>query len=168
MRLNEKIQMAKQLERMGVDVIEAGFAIASEGDFESVKAIAQSVKNTTVASLARALPNDIERAYEAVRHSQNPRIHTFIATSDIHMEHKLKMAPDAVVRQAVEAVKFAKSKCFDIEFSAEDGTRSDPEFLSKIFDAVIQAGATVINVPDTVAMLCQMNLLTLSRKFVVK
>ena len=150
MRLSEKVQMAKQLERMGVDVIEAGFAIASEGDFQSVKAIAQTVKNTTVASLARALTSDIERAYEAVRHSENPRIHTFIATSDIHMQHKLKMAPDAVVRQAVDAVKFAKSKCFDIEFSAEDGTRSDPDFLSKIFDAVIQAGATVINVPDTV------------------
>jgi len=150
MRLSEKIQMAKQLERMGVDVIEAGFAIASKGDFESVKAVAQTVKNASVASLARALEKDLDRAYEAVKLSEKPRIHTFIATSDIHMEHKLKMAPDAVVRQAVDAVKYAKAKCFDIEFSAEDGTRSDPEFLSRIFDAVIEAGATVINLPDTV------------------
>lgn len=150
MRLSEKIQMAKQLERLGVDIIEAGFAIASPGDFESVKTVAQTVKNASVASLARALEKDIDRAYEAVQFSEKPRIHTFIATSDIHMEHKLKMAPDAVVRQAVEAVKYAKSKCFDIEFSAEDGTRSNPEFLSVIFDAVIQAGATVLNLPDTV------------------
>ncbi len=150
MRLNEKIQMARQLERLGVDVIEAGFAIASPGDFESVKTVAQTIKNASVASLARALEKDIDRAYEAVKYSEKPRIHTFIATSDIHMEHKLKMAPDAVVRQAVEAVKYAKAKCFDIEFSAEDGTRSNPEFLSVIFDAVIEAGATVLNLPDTV------------------
>ncbi len=150
MRLSEKIQMAKQLERLGVDVIEAGFAIASKGDFESVKAVSEIVKNASVASLARALEKDIDRAYEAVQFAEKPRIHTFIATSDIHMQHKLKMAPDAVVRQAVEAVQYAKQKCFDIEFSAEDGTRSDPEFLARIFDEVIKAGATVLNLPDTV------------------
>lgn len=150
MNLDEKIKLAKQLEKMGVDVIEAGFAIASKGDFEAVSAIAKTVENATVASLARTLTKDIDAAWEAVKHAKHPRIHTFIATSDIHMKHKLKMSEDEVVARAVDMVKYAKEKCNDIEFSAEDATRSDIDFLIKIFTAVINAGATVINVPDTV------------------
>ncbi len=135
---------------LNVDVIEAGFAIASPGDFESVSEIAKVCKTATVASLARALPKDIDRAWEAVKHAKHPRIHTFIATSDIHMEYKLKKSPDEVLKQAVEMVTYAKQYCDDIEFSAEDATRSNPDFLCRIFTAVIEAGATVINVPDTV------------------
>ncbi len=147
---DEKIEIAKQLARLKVDVIEAGFPIASPGDFEAVKRIAREVKGPAIAGLARARKIDIERAYEAVKYSDRPRIHTFIATSPIHMERKLGLTPDQVIEQAVEAVKFAKSLCNDVEFSAEDAGRSDPEFLYKIFTEVIKAGATVINVPDTV------------------
>lgn len=147
---DEKIEIAKQLARLKVDVIEAGFPIASPGDFEAVKRIAKEVKGPAIAGLARARKIDIERAYEAVKYSDRPRIHTFIATSPIHMERKLGLTPDQVIEQAVEAVKFAKSLCNDVEFSAEDAGRSDPEFLYKIFTEVIKAGATVINVPDTV------------------
>ncbi len=150
MNLQEKIEVARQLEKLGVDVIEAGFAIASPGDFQSVKTIAETVKNARVASLSRALKKDIDRAYEAVKGAVSPRIHTFIATSPIHMEYKLKMKPDDVLAQAAEMVKYAKSLCFDVEFSAEDASRSDPEFLYRVFEAVIAAGATCINVPDTV------------------
>lgn len=150
MTLKEKIQFAKQLERLNVDVIEAGFAIASPGDFEAVSAIAKVCQKATVASLARALPKDIDRAWEAVKHAKHPRIHTFIATSDIHMEYKLRKSPDEVLQQAVDMVKYAKQYCDDIEFSAEDATRSNPDFLCRIFTEVIKAGATVINVPDTV------------------
>ncbi len=146
----EKIEVAKQLARLKVDVIEAGFPIASPGDFEAVKRIAKEVKGPAIAGLARARRIDIERAYEAVKYSDRPRIHTFIATSPIHMEKKLGLTPDQVIEQAVEAVKFAKSLCDDVEFSAEDAGRSDPEFLYRIFTEVIKAGATVINVPDTV------------------
>lgn len=150
MNLQEKIQMAKQLELLKVDIIEAGFAIASEGDFTSVREIAKTIKDCTVASLARTLPKDIDYAWDAVKYAANPRIHTFIATSDIHMKYKLKMKPDEVIERAVNMVKYAKKYCGDIEFSAEDGTRSDPEFLAKLFEQVINAGATVINIPDTV------------------
>ncbi|MFP4697418.1 MAG: 2-isopropylmalate synthase [Eubacteriales bacterium] len=150
MNLEEKIQVAHQLERLGVDVIEAGFAIASPGDFESVKSIASVVKNSRVASLSRALTKDIDRAYEAVKNAEAPRIHTFIATSDIHMKYKLKKTPEQVMQQAIEMVKYAKSLCSDIEFSAEDASRSDKDFLCKVFEAVIKEGATVINIPDTV------------------
>ncbi|MEJ8555179.1 2-isopropylmalate synthase [Tepidibacter sp. Z1-5] len=150
MNLQEKIEMARQLERMKVDVIEAGFAIASKGDFVSVREISKNIKNCTIASLARALPKDIDTAWEAVKYAKRPRIHTFIATSDIHMKYKLKMSPDEVLENAVNMVKYAKKYCDDIEFSAEDATRSDPEFLAKIFQRVIDAGATVINIPDTV------------------
>ena len=150
MNLDEKLEVAKQLEILGIDVIEAGFAIASPGDFNAVKAIAKQVKNATVASLARALPQDIDRAYEAVKFAQQPRIHTFIATSDIHMKYKLKSTPEEVLQQAISMVKYAKRYLKDVEFSAEDATRSQPEFLYKIFEEVIKAGATVINVPDTV------------------
>lgn len=150
MNLQEKIEVAKQLEKLGVDVIEAGFAIASPGDFVSVKTIAETVKNATVASLSRALKKDIDRAYEAVRGAVSPRIHTFLATSPIHMEYKLKMKPEDVLIQAEEMVRYAKSLCSDVEFSAEDASRSEPEFLYRVFEAVIKAGATCINVPDTV------------------
>ncbi len=150
MNLQEKIEVAKQLEKLGVDVIEAGFAIASPGDFVSVKTIAETVKNATVASLSRALKKDIDRAYEAVKSAVSPRIHTFLATSPIHMEYKLKMKPEDVMKQAEEMVRYAKSLCSDVEFSAEDASRSEPEFLYRVFEAVIKAGATCINVPDTV------------------
>ena len=150
MNLKEKLEVARQLEKLRVDVIEAGFAISSPGDFEAVKAVAQTIRNARVASLSRAVPQDIDRAYEAVKEAQSPRIHTFIATSDIHMEYKLKQTRDQVLEQAVAMVKYAKNYLSDVQFSAEDATRSDPAFLYQIFEGVIKAGATVINVPDTV------------------
>lgn len=150
MNLKEKIEMAKQLERMHVDIIEAGFAASSPGDFNSVKAIADTLKETTVCSLARTTTGDIDAAWEALKGAASPRIHTFIATSPIHMEYKLKMKPEAVLEQAVAMVKHARKYLTDVEFSAEDAIRSNPEFLAKVFDAVIKAGATTINVPDTV------------------
>jgi 2-isopropylmalate synthase len=150
MNLHEKIQMAKQLENLKVDVIEAGFAIASLGDFASVKEIAKNIKHCTVASLARTLPKDITCAWEAIQYAAHPRIHTFIATSDIHMKYKLKLKPEEVIESAISAVKLAKQYCFDVEFSAEDATRSNPAFLYRIIKAVIDVGATVINIPDTV------------------
>lgn len=150
MNLAEKVEMAKQLERLGVDIMEAGFAIASPGDFASVQAIANTIKNSTVASLARALPKDIDAAAKALKNAKYPRIHTFLATSDIHMQYKLKKTPEEVLETAYQMVKYAKSFCQDIEFSAEDASRSNPQFLYKVFEAVIQAGATTINVPDTV------------------
>jgi len=150
MDLGEKLQVARQLERLGVDVMEAGFARASEGDFEAVKAIAGTVKNAKVASLARTAKGDIDAAWDAVKGAEAPRIHTFIATSEIHMKYKLKMKPEDVIEKAEAMVGYAASRCSDIEFSAEDATRSNPVFLAKIFDRVINAGARVINVPDTV------------------
>ena len=150
MTKEEKIRIARQLEKMGVDVIEAGFAAASPGDFESVNAIAKIITKSTVCSLARAVENDVRKAGEAVSPAPNKRIHTFIATSPIHMEHKLKMKPQQVIDAAVKAVKIAKEYTDDVEFSAEDAVRSDLDFLAKIFTAVIEAGATTINIPDTV------------------
>lgn len=152
MSLNEKIEVARQLERMKVDVIEAGFAISSPGDFESVKAIAGTVKDCTVASLSRALTKDIDAAYEAVKGAVAPRIHTFIATSPVHMQYKLKMTPEQVLEQAEAMVRYAAGLCSDVEFSAEDAMRSDKEFLAQICSAVIRAGAKVINIPDTVGI----------------
>jgi 2-isopropylmalate synthase len=150
MNLREKIEMAKQLERMKVDVIEAGFAISSPGDFQSVKTVAETIKDSIVASLARTTTADIDAAWGAIVNASQPRIHTFIATSPIHMQYKLNMKPDDVVEQAVAMVKYAKKHCADIEFSAEDATRSEPAFLARIFEGVIKAGATTINIPDTV------------------
>ena len=150
MNLHEKIEVANQLEKLGVDVMEAGFAIASPGDFLSVKTIAETIKNTRVASLSRALKKDIDRSYEALKNAVAPRIHTFIATSPIHMKYKLQMSPDDVLNQTIDMVKYAKSLCSDVEFSAEDASRSEPEFLYKVFAGAIKAGATCINVPDTV------------------
>jgi 2-isopropylmalate synthase len=150
MNLREKIEMARQLERMGVDVIEAGFAISSPGDFESVRTISGAVKDCVVASLARASVGDIDRAWEAVKDAKNPRIHLFLATSPLHMEYKLKMTPDEVYEQAVEMTKRAKRYTADVEFSAEDATRSDMDFLARVCEGVIAAGATTVNLPDTV------------------
>ena len=150
MTKEEKVRVARQLERLGVDVIEAGFAAASPGDWEAVHEIAQTITESTVCSLARAVENDIRKAGEAIAPAPKKRIHTFIATSPIHMEHKLKMKPKQVVEAAVKAVKIAKEYTDDVEFSCEDALRSDIGFLSKICGAVIEAGATTINIPDTV------------------
>lgn len=150
LNVKEKVMIAKNLEAMNVDIIEAGFPIASNGDFEAVKAIAKEVKISTVAGLARASKKDIDRAWEALQYAEKPRIHTFIATSPIHMKHKLKMDKEEVLKKAVEMVKYAKSLCNDIEFSAEDAYRSDKDFLCEVFEKVIEAGASTINIPDTV------------------
>ena len=150
MTKDEKVRIAKILEKMRVDVIEAGFAIASPGDFDAVKAVAEAVKDSTVCSLARALDKDIDRAGESIKNANSGRIHTFIATSDIHMKMKLKMTPDEVVAQAVHSVKRATKYTDNIEFSPEDAGRSDLDFLCRIIEATINAGATTINIPDTV------------------
>ena len=150
MNLSEKIEVARALEKLRVDVIEAGFAISSPGDFESVKTIAETVKDCTVASLARATVGDIDAAWEAVKGAADPRIHTFIATSPLHMEYKLRMTPDEVLETVRRMVAYAAKYCKNVEFSAEDATRSDWDFLCKVVDAAIKCGATVINLPDTV------------------
>ncbi len=150
MNTAEKLRLAKQLEKLGVDVIEAGFPAASDGDFEAVAAIAKALKKTQVTGLARASKADIDRAWGAVQHAAHPRIHTFIATSDIHLKYKLKMSREEVLAAAVEAVRHARSYTDNVEFSAEDGSRSDRDFLCQIFEAAIDAGATTINLPDTV------------------
>lgn len=150
MNLQEKVEVARQLEKLGVDVMEAGFPAASPGDLAAVKAVAAVVKNSVVAGLCRALDKDIDAGWEALSKAAQPRIHTFIATSPIHMEYKLKMTPEQVLERAVAAVKYAKKYCSDVEFSAEDASRSNPDFLCKVFEAVIDAGATVVNIPDTV------------------
>jgi len=150
MTKEEKIRIARQLEKLGVNVIEAGFAAASPGDFDAIHEIAKIIKNSTVCSLARASENDVRRAGEAIKPAAKGRIHTFIATSKIHMENKLRMTEDQVVERAVQAVKWALEYTDDVEFSAEDAVRSEMDFLIRVFDAVIQAGAKTINVPDTV------------------
>jgi 2-isopropylmalate synthase len=150
MHLNEKLQVANQLARLGVDVIEAGFAIASPGDFEAVQAIAEQVKGPVICSLARAHEKDIEAAGRALGHGKNRRIHTFIATSDIHVEHKLRMSRDEVIARAVDAVKRAKTFTDDVEFSCEDAGRTDWDYMCAVVEATIEAGATTVNIPDTV------------------
>ncbi len=150
MTTDEKIKIARQLERLGVDIIEAGFAAASPGDFDAVSQIASLVEKSTVCSLSRAVERDIKAAGEAVAKAKLRRIHTFIATSPIHMEYKLGMSPDEVIRRAADAVAYAKTFVDDVEFSCEDATRSELPFLKEIMDAVIQAGAKTINLPDTV------------------
>ncbi len=146
----EKLRLAHQLDLLGVDVIEAGFPIASDGDFESVKAIAAEVRRPIIAGLARACRPDIERAWEALKHAARPRIHVFLATSDIHLQYKLRITRDKCVEQAREAICFAKSLCDDVEFSPEDATRTEPDFLCRVLEAVVEAGATTLNIPDTV------------------
>jgi 2-isopropylmalate synthase len=150
MTKDEKLRIARQLERLRVDVIEAGFAASSNGDFEAVHAIAQAIKESTVCSLSRANDRDIARAAEALKPAARSRIHTFIATSPLHMEKKLRMTPEQVLEQAKLSVRFARNLCADIEFSPEDGYRSEMDFLCRVLEAVIKEGATTINVPDTV------------------
>ena len=150
MNQQEKLRLAHQLDRLGVDVIEAGFPIASDGDFESVKAIAEVVRRPIIAGLARACRPDIERAWEALKNAEHPRIHVFLATSDIHLQYKLRITRDQCVAQAREAIRLAKSLCDDVEFSPEDATRTDPDFLCRVLDAVVETGATTLNIPDTV------------------
>lgn len=147
---DEKLEIARQLARLGVDVIEAGFPIASPGDFAAVKKIADHVKGPVIAGLCRANYKDIDRAWEAVKGAESPRIHTFIATSDIHLKYKLNKTREQVLEQAVEAVRYAKKYCSDVEFSAEDASRSDLDYLALVVEKVIEAGATVVNLPDTV------------------
>ncbi|PRO64695.1 2-isopropylmalate synthase [Alkalicoccus urumqiensis] len=146
----EKLEIARQLERLGVDVMEAGFPASSKGDFDSVREIARTIKNVSVTGLARAVKSDIDACYEALKDGADPRVHVFIATSPIHMEYKLKKTPEQVIEKAVEMVTYAKTKFDKIEWSAEDASRSDLPFLAEIIEKVIDAGATVINLPDTV------------------
>ncbi|MDC7230085.1 MAG: 2-isopropylmalate synthase [Sphaerochaetaceae bacterium] len=150
MNLDEKIRMALQLEALGVDILEAGFAIASPGDFASVQAISKEVKDVTVASLSRALERDIEVAWEAVKHARRPRIHTFLATSDLHLEFKLKMSREDALKRSASMVKFARNLTDNVEFSLEDATRTDLDYMCKVVEEVIKAGASVVNLPDTV------------------
>jgi 2-isopropylmalate synthase len=150
MNTPEKLRVARQLEALGVDIIEAGFPIASEGDFDAVRQIAETIKNSEVAGLARANDEDIDRAWEAVKVAKLPRIHTFISTSDIHLKHQFRKNKEEILKIAVNAVKRAKKYTDNVEFSAMDATRSDWDYLCRMFAAVIKAGATTINVPDTV------------------
>ncbi len=150
LNLKQKVEIGKALAELGIDVIEAGFPITSPGDFESVSTIAKEVKGATIAGLARANKKDIEVAWEALKHAESPRIHTFIATSDIHLKYKLKKSREEVLELAKEAVKFALSLCPDVEFSAEDATRSDWDYLAKVVLEVVKIGARTINIPDTV------------------
>jgi 2-isopropylmalate synthase len=150
MNITEKITLARQLARLGVDVIEAGFPVASDGDFEAVRAIAREVRGPVIAGLARAVPADIDRCWDAVRHAARPRIHTFIATSDIHIQKKFNTTREEILKRAVAAVRHARTLTKDVEFSAEDAFRSDWDFLCAVVEAAIGAGATTINIPDTV------------------
>jgi 2-isopropylmalate synthase len=149
MNMQEKFRLAQQLILLNVDVIEAGFPIASAGDFECVRNIADNIKDAQVAGLARCSKKDIDRAWEALKNGENPRIHTFLATSEIHMRHKLKMDQDQVLALAIDSVKYAAQYTSNVEFSAEDASRSDMDFVCQVFEAVIKAGATTLNFPDT-------------------
>jgi 2-isopropylmalate synthase len=150
MNREEKVRLAHQIDRLGADVIEAGFPIASDGDFEAVRAIAEVIRRPIIAGLARACRPDIERAWEALKNAAHPRIHIFLATSDIHLKYKLRMTRAECLAHARESVAFAKSLCDDVEFSPEDATRTDTDFLCQVLEAVIEAGAATLNIPDTV------------------
>src|SRR5882762_143993 len=150
MNVREKLRMAHQLDRLGVDVIEAGFPIASDGDFQAVQTIAAALRRPTIAGLARACALDIERAWEALKGAAHPRIHVFLATSDIHLKYKLRISREQCLEQARQNVRLAKSFCNDVEFSPEDATRTDRDFLVQVVEAVVDAGATTVNIPDTV------------------
>jgi 2-isopropylmalate synthase len=150
MNLGEKILFARQLERLNVDVIEAGFPASSPGDFESVKRVAQEIRGPQIAGLARTTPKDIDTAWEALKQARSPRIHVFIATSDIHLQHKLRMSREEVLAETGRAVAHAKRYTENVEFSCEDATRSDPDYLARVLEAAIDAGATTVNIPDTV------------------
>ena len=150
MNTDEKLRLAYKLQDLGVDIIEAGFPVASTGDFEAVKLVANEIRDTRIAALARCMKHDIEIAWEAIQGATRPRIHTFLATSDIHLSFKLKMTRSDALRQASDCVAFARSLCPDVEFSPEDATRSDVDFLCDVLQAVVDAGATTLNIPDTV------------------
>jgi len=150
MNLDEKIRLARQLERLNVDVIEAGFPSSSPGDFESVRRIAQEIRGPQIAGLSRTTPGDIDRAWEALKYARNPLLHVFIATSDIHLQYKLRKSREEVLEEAGRAVAYAKRFTEQVEFSAEDATRSDPDYLARVIEAAIDAGATIVNIPDTV------------------
>jgi 2-isopropylmalate synthase len=150
MNVEEKLKMARQLERLQVDVIEAGFPIASEGDFEAVKKISAEIRSATIAGLARAVPSDIDKCWQALEAAARPRIHTFLATSDIHLKYKLNRSRGEALDIAVKAVERARKLCDEVEFSAEDAGRTEINYLCTVFDAVIDAGASIVNVPDTV------------------
>ncbi|MBZ5510256.1 MAG: 2-isopropylmalate synthase [Acidobacteriia bacterium] len=150
MNLDEKVLIAGHLDRLGVDVIEAGFPIASDGDFRGVQAVAACIRRPKIAALARCTRKDIDRAWEAIRGAERPRIHIFLATSDIHLQYKLKISRHDALAQSRDAVTYARTLCDDVEFSPEDATRSDPEFLNSVLEGVIEAGATTLNIPDTV------------------
>src|ERR1700724_3407924 len=150
MNVQEKVRLGRQLHPLGVDVIEAGFPIASDGDFAAVQAVAAAVQRPVIAALARASKHDVERAWQALSDAVHPRIHIFLATSDIHLQFKLRISRQQCLEQARDSVRLAKSFCQDVEFSPEDATRTDPEFLYQILEAVIEAGATTLNIPDTV------------------
>ena len=150
MTVNEKIEIAEQLEKLKVDIIEAGFAASSPGDFQAVSAIAAQIRGSSVASLARANPDDVDRAAEAVRGAESPRIHVFLSTSDIHLMHGLRRNREEVMDMAVEMVRRAKGYVDDVEFSPMDATRTNPEYLYTMLEATIAAGATTVNIPDTV------------------
>jgi len=150
MNLDEKIRLARQLERLNVDVIEAGFPSSSPGDFESVRRIAQEIRGPQIAGLSRTTPGDIDRAWEALKYARNPLLHVFIATSDIHLQYKLRKSREEVLEEAGRAVAYAKRFTDQVEFSAEDATRSDPDYLARVIEAAIDAGATIVNIPDTV------------------
>jgi len=150
MTLIEKLRVARALADLGVDVIEAGFPAASEGDWEAVAAVAAAIQETTVCALARCIRGDIDKAWSAISKAASPRLHVFLATSAIHREHKLGLAREEIIRLAVEGVRHAKSRCEDVEFSPEDASRTEPEFLAEVVQAAVEAGATTINVPDTV------------------
>ncbi|NCD06507.1 MAG: 2-isopropylmalate synthase [Spirochaetia bacterium] len=150
MNLEEKLKMAKRLEKLGVNVIEAGFAIASPGDFEAVKAIADNAGDLIIASLSRALEKDIDASYQATKNAKRPRIHTFLATSDLHLQYKLKMSKEEALERSIKMVKYARNLCPDVEFSLEDATRTDLDYMCRVVEEVIKAGAKTINLPDTV------------------
>jgi 2-isopropylmalate synthase len=150
MNLEEKLRMARQLDALGVDVIEAGFAIASDDDFAAVREVARTCRRPIIASLCRTTREDIERAWEALADAARPRIHTFVATSDIHLQYKLQKTREEVLEMSRQAVRLAKSFTDDVEFSAEDATRTDLDYLCEVIEAVIDEGATVVNIPDTV------------------
>src|SRR3954470_13559183 len=150
MNLAEKLEMARALRDLGVDIIEAGFPIASPGDFESVRAIAREIQGPVIAGLARCNPADIDRAAEALKDAPKKRIHVFLATSAIHREFKLKMTPEEITRRAVDGVARARGYCEDVEFSPEDAARTELDFLTEVVEKAIEAGATTVNIPDTV------------------
>jgi 2-isopropylmalate synthase len=164
MTVAEKLRMAKQLERLGVDIIEAGFPIASDGDFAAVQLVAQTVRRPIIAGLARARVEDVARAWEALVHADRPRIHVFLATSDIHLQYKLKITRDQALENARDAVSYARTLCEDVEFSPEDATRSDPDFLCRMLETVVAAGATTLNIPDTVGYTVPQEFGTLIRR----